>query len=188
MVDKKVWQATMKTRTPASRMPRPMLCCRQGRSYHQHDVAIRVQARKSVITTHMHFVANSDMQLNSYKALPAQNSFRKCRSRTAIVCIEPLSCSRPFAPNVLTEYWWRMIAKSGRVELGVFQKCAATTIFPAVRCTLPRMCQPFGSSSRTSSGFCWGFSCSMAFNNWLLLWCFFFKYFGASCDIYIQTG
>jgi hypothetical protein len=52
-------------------MPRPMLCCRQGRSY-KHDA---VRARKSVITTHIHSVANSDMQLTATKRYPRRIPF-----------------------------------------------------------------------------------------------------------------
>jgi hypothetical protein len=101
VLNRYVRQAAMKTRTTTTRMPRPMPCCRRGRSY-QHDAAARwVLARKSLITTHTHFVTTSDMQFNSNKALHAHNSFRKCRLRIAVWCIQPLSCRRPFAPNVL---------------------------------------------------------------------------------------
>ena len=101
--------AVLPTRNPLATVP-------MTRATKLHHVALRVQACKSIITTQIYFVANSDMQLKSYKALPAQNSFRKCRSRSAIVYTQPLSCRRPSTANVLCDPV--LMAEDGRVGEG----------------------------------------------------------------------
>jgi hypothetical protein len=64
--------------------------------------------------------------------------------------------------------WWQRV---GRWSLALSKNALQPLHFLQFDALCPKCVKPFGSLSRTSLSFCWGFS-SMAFNNWLLLSCF----------------
>jgi hypothetical protein len=153
-----------------------MLCCRRGRSY-QHDVALRVQAHKSVITTHIHFVANSDMQLNSYKRyprrIPFENADHALQLRASNLFPAAVRLHLTYWPSTDGGWWPRV----GGWSMALSKNALQPLYFLQFVALCPECVKPFSSLTRTSLGFSWGFSRSMAFNNWLLLSCFFFKVF-----------
>ena len=77
-----------------------------------------------------------------------------------------------FALNVLSTDggWWQRV---GGWSLALSKNALQPLYFLQFVALCPECAKPFGSLWRTSLGFCRGFS-SMAFNNWLLLACFFF--------------